>query len=382
MEFRLDDGQLELQETVARFCADRFPLDALASREGAATDRATWSGLADLGLLGLLEAGSGLGVVEAAIAFELLGSHLAPGPVLWTVLSAPLVPGAGAGTQLVVGVDAGAMLDGSWGDNRWRQIPARIDSGATIELRMDEAPVSGPVGFRSAAASDVGLAREINEDAFIERPDAGVWAVADGLGGHRAGEVASATAIETLVDSFGAGQPVGLAVSDANAAVFAKAGTDLELQGMGTTLTVLTLPADAHAVLGHVGDSRAYLARDGALSRVTEDHSLVEQLVREGRLRPEEALHHPQRAIITRALGVDSQVEVDIYEIDVRPGDRVLLCSDGLTDLVDDEGIARTLSAALSADDACAQLVQLALDRGGRDNVTVVVAAYALSDQL
>ena len=113
MEFRLDEGQLGLQETVARFCADRFPLDAVTDREGKATDPAMWSGLGDLGLLGILEAGSGLGVVEAAIAFEQLGSHLAPGPVLWTVLAAPLVPGAGSGTQLVVGVDAGAVLDGS-----------------------------------------------------------------------------------------------------------------------------------------------------------------------------------------------------------------------------------------------------------------------------
>jgi alkylation response protein AidB-like acyl-CoA dehydrogenase len=113
MEFRLDEGQLELQETVARFCADRFPLDALAGREGAAVDPTTWSRLADIGLLGILEAGSGLGVVDAAIAFEQLGSHLAPGPVLWTVLAAPLVPGAGAGTQLVAGVEASAITDRS-----------------------------------------------------------------------------------------------------------------------------------------------------------------------------------------------------------------------------------------------------------------------------
>jgi protein phosphatase len=197
--------------------------------------------------------------------------------------------------------------------------------------------------------------------------------VADGMGGHRAGEVASATAIDTLQAAFEDGNPIDRAVAAANAAVFAKAADDAALRGMGTTLTAVALRPDGTAILGHVGDSRAYLMRDGAVTQVTDDHSLVEQLVREGRLSPEEAQHHPQRAIITRALGVDADVEVDTYRVDLKPGDRLLICSDGLTGMLSDETIAVALRRYADPQQAAETLVDMANQAGGDDNITVVI---------
>jgi PPM family protein phosphatase len=226
--------------------------------------------------------------------------------------------------------------------------------------------------FSVGAATDVGR-RAGNEDRFLVDEDRRLYAVADGMGGHRAGEVASATAIESLRDAYRAGRPLNEAVEEANSAVFAKASANVDMRGMGTTLTAVALVEDHTAVLGHVGDSRAYLMRDGGVTQVTEDHSLVEQLVREGRLSPEEAAHHPQRAIITRALGVDPEVKVDTDRIDLRPGDRLLLCSDGLTNMVDDNTIAGVLGRQHDAQRAADILVETAKRAGGDDNITVVV---------
>jgi protein phosphatase len=225
----------------------------------------------------------------------------------------------------------------------------------------------------SGYRSDVGRGRPDNEDSFLAEDEDGLYAVADGMGGHRAGEVASATAIETLKAAYLGGHHLDEAVEAANAAVFAKAADDDALRGMGTTLTAIALEGDSTALLGHVGDSRAYLLRDGALTQVTDDHSLVEQLVREGRLSPEEAHHHPQRAIITRALGVDAQVEVDTYRVDLRPGDRLLICSDGLTNMLPDDTIAVTLRRHADPQQAAETLVDMANQAGGDDNITVVV---------
>jgi protein phosphatase len=198
------------------------------------------------------------------------------------------------------------------------------------------------------------------------------------MGGHRAGEVASATAIDALKTAFLGGQRIDQAVGAANAAVFARAAEDAALRGMGTTLTAIALH-DSTAELGHVGDSRAYLMRDGSVTQVTEDHSLVEQLVREGRLTPEEAQHHPQRAIITRALGVDADVQVDTYRLDLKPGDRLLICSDGLTNMLSDDTIAQTLRRHADPQQAADTLVDMANQAGGDDNITVVLVD-ALSD--
>ena len=229
------------------------------------------------------------------------------------------------------------------------------------------------MNFAFGARTDVGRGRSANEDAFVADADSGLYAVADGMGGHRAGEVASATAVETLRSVFGSRRRIGEAVEAANAAVFAQAGENPEMRGMGTTVTAVALTEGRYAIIGHVGDSRAYLLRDGALSQVTEDHSLVEQLVREGQLSPEEAANHPQRAIITRALGIEPDVEVDIYEVDLRPGDRLLLCSDGLTNMVRDQQLEAMLREQSDPQQAAEMMVDAANAAGGDDNITVVI---------
>jgi protein phosphatase len=225
------------------------------------------------------------------------------------------------------------------------------------------------------AATDVGRVREGNEDAYLLDDAMGLMAVADGMGGHRAGEVASVTALEALRAAITSGRPLRESIEDANQAVFAKAQTDTNLRGMGTTLTAGTLVAGGTVLVGHVGDSRAYLLHDGELRQVTEDHSLVEELVREGRLTADEAAVHPQRSIITRALGVDASVEVDVYPVELAPGDRLLLCSDGLTGMVQPDIIAATLRREDDPARAAAQLIDAANQAGGEDNITVVVVA-------
>jgi len=232
--------------------------------------------------------------------------------------------------------------------------------------------------FKFGDRTDVGRGRPENEDSLLVDPDDGLYAVADGMGGHRAGEVASATAIDALKSAYLGGQRLDQAVGAANAAVFAKAAEDASLRGMGTTLTAIALH-DSTAELGHVGDSRAYLMRDGTVTQVTEDHSLVEQLVREGRLTPEEAQNHPQRAIITRALGIDADVAVDTYRIDLEPGDRLMICSDGLTNMLSDDTIAQTLRRHADPQQAADTLVDMANQAGGDDNITVILLD-ALSD--
>jgi protein phosphatase len=225
------------------------------------------------------------------------------------------------------------------------------------------------------AATDVGRVRDGNEDAYLVDDVTGLVAVADGIGGHRAGEVASATAIEALRSAITSGRTLREAIEDANEAVFAKAQTDVNLRGMGTTLTVGTLVADNTILLGHVGDSRAYLLHDGELRQVTVDHSLVEELVQEGRLTADEAAVHPQRSIITRSIGTDPTVDVDVYPVELNVGDRLLLCSDGLTDMVHPEEIAATLRREDDPTRASAALVDAANQAGGVDNITVVIVA-------
>ncbi len=225
------------------------------------------------------------------------------------------------------------------------------------------------------AATDVGRVREGNEDAYLVDDAMGLLAVADGMGGHRAGEVASVTALEALRAAITSGRPLRESIEDANDAVFTKSLTDTNLRGMGTTLTAGTLVAGDTVLIGHVGDSRAYLLHDGELRQVTEDHSLVEELVREGRLTADEAAVHPQRSIITRALGVDASVEVDVYPVELVPGDRILLCSDGLTGMVQPDDIAAALRRESDPGRAATQLVDAANAAGGEDNITVVVVA-------
>lgn len=225
------------------------------------------------------------------------------------------------------------------------------------------------------AATDVGRVRDGNEDAYLVDDAMGLVAVADGMGGHRGGEVASATALEALRAAISTGRPLREAVEDANRAVFDKAQTDESLRGMGTTITAATLAAGGTLLIGHVGDSRAYLLRNGELRQVTTDHSLVEELVRDGRLTPDEAAVHPQRSIITRALGVDSSVEVDVYPVELQAGDVLMFCSDGLTGMLQPDLIAAELRREDSPARAATRLVDAANASGGEDNITVVVVA-------
>jgi serine/threonine protein phosphatase PrpC len=235
------------------------------------------------------------------------------------------------------------------------------------------------VNARVGAKTDTGRVREANEDAFLV--EAPLFAVADGMGGHLAGDVASRTAVDTITtraEQDSPADPGSLArlVREANHEIWRKAQSDASLHGMGTTCTLAMLD-DASLHIAHVGDSRAYLFREGDLSQITEDHTLVGRMVREGRLRPDEAERHPQRSIITRALGVDSDVEVDTQTIELQEGDRILLCSDGLTSMVDQDSIAEVLNDNADPQDASERLVQLANDAGGEDNITVVVIAVA-----
>ena len=224
----------------------------------------------------------------------------------------------------------------------------------------------------SGAATDTGQVRDGNEDSYLVDRRLELFAIADGMGGHRAGEVASATALDGLRAAVEGGMSVGDAVGRANTAVWDKASADTDLAGMGTTLTAAWSDGSTLTV-AHVGDSRAYLLRADTLQRVTVDHSLVEELIRDGRLTEEQASVHPQRSIITRALGVDSTVDVDVYSLVLQPNDRVMLCSDGLTSMVRANGIAEILRRESDPTAAANALVDAANAAGGEDNITVLV---------
>ncbi len=229
---------------------------------------------------------------------------------------------------------------------------------------------------RAAGQTDTGRRRRQNEDAFVCEPP--LFAVADGMGGAQAGELASrlaAAAIEEGALAIRGEESVAGIVRTANARIFEHSVRDPAAAGMGTTATVAFVDEEAGtAAIAHVGDSRAYRYRAGALEQLTTDHSLVGELVRSGRLTEAEAAVHPHRSVITRALGTEADVEVDTLTVDLRPGDLVLLCSDGLSAMVRDEEILRLLDAT-GADphDAAEALVAAANRAGGEDNVTVVL---------
>jgi PPM family protein phosphatase len=223
---------------------------------------------------------------------------------------------------------------------------------------------------RHAGLSHPGRRRRRNEDAFVISPP--LFAVADGMGGAKAGEIASRLAAAAVREEESEGVDVGRLIQEANRRVFERARDDASASGMGTTMTV-ALVEDDHVTIGHVGDSRAYRLRDGGLDQLTEDHSLVAELVRSGRLSPEEAEMHPQRSVITRALGTEADVDVDTFTIDAVPGDVFLLCSDGLTTMVGDERIVDVVEENREdLERAAKQLISDANRSGGEDNVTVV----------
>ena len=224
--------------------------------------------------------------------------------------------------------------------------------------------------------SDTGRQRRANEDSRFAR--APLFVVADGMGGAQAGEVASRLAVEAfepgLADEGGLSPEQALCerVTEANERIHALAQRDRARQGMGTTVTAAAV-GEHDVAVAHVGDSRAYRLRDGVFERLTEDHSLVEELMRQGKLTPEEASAHPQRSIITRALGPEPDVQVDSHTWPAQPGDVYLLCSDGLTSMVPEEEVAELLRGTGSLKEAARGMVAAANEAGGRDNITVVL---------
>jgi PPM family protein phosphatase len=234
-----------------------------------------------------------------------------------------------------------------------------------------------------AGASDTGRKRRRNEDSYVIAPP--LFAVADGMGGAQAGEIASKLAAAALEDT----DPGGLSgedrvmslIQEANRRVYERSNEDPAASGMGTTITA-ALVEDGSVTIGHVGDSRAYRYRDGRLEQLTDDHSLVNELMKSGKLSPAEAETHPQRSVITRALGTDPDVDVDSMTLETQPGDVFLLCSDGLTTMVDDDDILETLEQYRNdLDRATKSLVSAANRGGGEDNITVIAFAISEGDE-
>jgi protein phosphatase len=222
--------------------------------------------------------------------------------------------------------------------------------------------------------TDTGRKRRRNEDAYVVEPP--LFAIADGMGGAQAGELASSLAAGAVREdeaAAGSGERrVAELIQEANRRVYERSSQDAAASGMGTTMTVAFV-GEANVAFGHVGDSRAYLIRDDKLEQLTEDHSLVAELVRSGKLSPEEAETHPQRSVITRALGTDPDVDVDTFSIETAPGDLFMLCSDGLTSMVEDDVILRTIEKNRdNLQTAAKALIRAANKGGGEDNITVV----------
>jgi serine/threonine protein phosphatase PrpC len=223
--------------------------------------------------------------------------------------------------------------------------------------------------------SDTGRARRENEDSFFARSP--MFAVADGMGGAQAGEVASQVAVEVLQQGLpehdgSVEQRLRELVEEANARINTLSRTDDQRAGMGTTLT-LAYVGEHELSVAHVGDSRLYRLREGMFERLTDDHTLVEELVRQGKLTPQEADHHPQRSIITRALGPEAAVEADSHTWPARDGDVYLICSDGLTSMISERQVGELLAGASSLSDAGRKLIDAANAAGGRDNITVIL---------
>ena len=233
-----------------------------------------------------------------------------------------------------------------------------------------------------AGVTDPGRRRRRNEDAYVCQPP--LFAIADGMGGAQAGEVASGLAAAVLEEATGderGEERVSSLIQEANRRVFQRSHEDAATSGMGTTMTVALLDnSDGTIAFGHVGDSRAYRVRGGELEQLTDDHSLVGELVRSGRLSPEEAESHPQRSVITRALGTEPDVDVDTFTVEAEPGDIYLLCSDGLTDMISTRDILVAVEDSRDLDEAARSLVDAANGGGGEDNITVVLFEIAGND--
>jgi protein phosphatase len=226
--------------------------------------------------------------------------------------------------------------------------------------------------------TDKGLVRKENEDAFCIEKDLGLLAIADGMGGHASGEVASKMAIEILRESFKkGGEPLPERLSSgvklANRAIYEAAQSQSQLNGMGTTLTALQLEGNRLSI-AHVGDSRAYLIRGGVIEQITDDHTIVSEQVARGMMTREEAARSDMRSILSRALGIGPEVKVDVEGLTVSEDDKLLLCSDGLSELVSEDEMLLEVQSSNRPATVCNELVNLANQRGGEDNITVIVA--------
>ncbi len=251
--------------------------------------------------------------------------------------------------------------------------------------------------WRGAGLSDVGLLRSSNQDAFVVDDDLGLWVVADGMGGHAGGNIASNLTVKTLIDHFRHAQDsegsalfkrddvepsvrLHQAIQAADEAVRQRALEEPALDGMGTTVVAVVVSslAPLQLVIGHVGDSRAYLYRDRELRLLTRDHSLVEDLFSRGQISREQVSTHPQRHILVRALGIEGQTEPDISDQAIQSADILLLCTDGITNMLSDQQIIDQLTrAADSPGEACRGLISEANARGGKDNSTAVVVCFS-----
>ncbi|SCZ76958.1 Stp1/IreP family PP2C-type Ser/Thr phosphatase [Acidaminobacter hydrogenoformans] len=233
--------------------------------------------------------------------------------------------------------------------------------------------------MKTAGLSHIGKIRTNNEDAYYIDEKLHLIAVADGMGGHKAGEIASGIAVEALASMNQLAQNEALqpaeiyrqVFSDANQKIWVKAHESEDCKGMGTTLTSVWIQ-DGLAYVAHIGDSRAYRMREGILKQVTRDHTLVEELIKNGSIDREAALSHPQKNVLMKAVGADDRVTPDLHEIEAQAGDLFLLCSDGLTHYLKAEEINEILTAKRTLEERLSQLVELALERGGADNITAV----------
>lgn len=239
------------------------------------------------------------------------------------------------------------------------------------------------ITWRFSADSNVGRVREQNEDSFGADSPPGLFIVADGMGGHAAGEVASRLAVRCATEGVAmlptsspvdvARERLRLAIADANQVILIEGQSRPERSGMGTTTTALLLSSEGWWLVAHVGDSRAYLVRDGDAEQITEDHTYVQELVNQGRLSDEEARVHPRSSLLTRALGTNPNVQVDIYEGNARVGDRFVLASDGLMSMLPETHIRDLITEAGTPDELVARLIEEANAAGGYDNVTAIV---------
>ena len=236
------------------------------------------------------------------------------------------------------------------------------------------------------ACSDVGKVRDINQDAYFYLEDEilPIFIVADGMGGHKAGEVASNTAISKIVNHYNLNkekminegmqipQFINEAVAIANEELIKESEIDDELKGMGTTIT-MCLTLDREAYIGHVGDSRAYILRDGELIQITQDHSLVGELLRTGSITKEEAMNHPKKNIIMRALGTKKDIKTDVFTKSLESEDKIVLCTDGLTNMVTDEEMLDVINSEEDVKSSCSKLVNISNKYGGIDNTTIML---------